>query len=1688
MSMMGTEQVGLDFSVTGNYGTTLTQMIQQSDQYARSADTMIGKIASLNVVTVALLSRTTALTGANRVATAEAAAYQQKLAVLAPTAAVVGQNMDKLAGQTLALAREFGSIDAAVATMKTLQESGLNANDSVTKLAKTFMQLDAANSSFGGQIGSGLLTLGRTFGNSTAQLSKFGDSLTSLSAKYGANAQGALAFAQALAPVASSVGVSQGAVLGLGTAAARLGQDGYAGANAFNKVLLDMSSSIRNGNPQIKEYAQLLNMTTTNLAAMFKSDPSEVVLRFTEAIGKGGANAQRSLEALGFDAVRTTKALTAISSQGNLRQIVDDASKQYGSGSTSKAAESALDTVNHKAQVLQETLSQTVSNAGKPFLSWLGMVEDAANSAAGAVNSIISNDFVQKIGSVAAPVAFAGGAVAQTAGLLGTVALGRQAFNFGRSQLQDFRGARDFVRAGGTVAEDASLAVRAGSGFAGMVPTPVFVPPGAGSGARGLRYGLRGAANTLAGALSYQGNLYSGADWRTRAGSFEETQSFRNPATMARKAEMSAIAGSVAADKSLGNLARQGMAGATSLGRFTKASFEADGALGRLAASAAGAAKSMVLYGGRELRAAGGVAARGVGAAGNMLSALTGGLVSGPVGLGITAAVGAGFAVKSFNDEQAGIREKGLAGAGDAYGQYNDFAAAAGLAGKGALSLAQALQESTKQILDNNKTMGQALNPNDSVVANALSPGYQRAFTAMSTTDSGLAAFQARLLLGSNPTVGATSRVVSDFVNQSGGNTPTAKSFSNNLKDLSGQSDLSSQFLREVPKTASWVFGRQTDDTAKMVSGYLGNVADYTKGVTDVYGAKAGDLANLAQSSGLFSAYQKSPGGNSVALGATADVLSKTTGIEDSDFWVHLLGSTKGGGDPNQPKDLQGSLRYMLQKHPNSIPDEYRSRIEDIVKMGDISKPNYAQSAQSPETQASAFKIEGSFTTVKTSADSLAHALFGAEEAAAKLGTTVDKLTPEQVAKSFGTAAAAVNASAANPERADLRQAAGNEVAGVATRGSGGNLGTAALQLQLQQGNLSENDPRRKVIDVALQQISRQQTVANAGMGSVARMNQAIATAGQAQAAGPQTDPTAEAARNTAMDAGVSAMTGKMDFLKQYIAADKSMQIQLGRQDEDAAKQRARSERDYEKQRLYALEDFGRQRMRSQRDFNLSMTRAAEDAAKSIYKPYERMAAQQVWDANSLIANMSEQNAALAKQTQNVARLRKMGLSQQAVDQLDLSNTDNRQQVDRLLNDLLEDPSLVRKLNQTATTRGTAAKGATQNANNVDFRRANEDFRKSMRDASTDFATSMARSADAHRVALGDMAVDLATSRKRAQQDLVRMGEEVTGDLSTLETDFLSRVAKLPTGMTASMSANMKLMIGEAARDAGSTLDTVLKPWGMTADTLAALIKGAVTGVTRSENSGQGIGANQGRGGSTTMGSLPNSASGALRMASSISAGPPMRPGLCDHFVGEAYGLAHSGYMDAREHWMKTPGKYRAAGSAAAPPGALVFWDVGKDGHVALSAGGGMVWSTDFKRQGHVDLVKIADISKNWGPLYGWTQPYFGGKTTPLERGAVIGSRVDNVTLGEAGREVVLPLNQHGARVMAETMARYLDSGTAQSTRVAPYATPTASYVYDQRVMITGPVSVAAQDPNQMGRKLAAKQRLDALRQPVGGR
>lgn len=93
--------------------------------------------------------------------------------------------------------------------------------------------------------------------------------------------------------------------------------------------------------------------------------------------------------------------------------------------------------------------------------------------------------------------------------------------------------------------------------------------------------------------------------------------------------------------------------------------------------------------------------------------------------------------------------------------------------------------------------------------------------------------------------------------------------------------------------------------------------------------------------------------------------------------------------------------------------------------------------------------------------------------------------------------------------------------------------------------------------------------------------------------------------------------------------------------------------------------------------------------------------------------------------------------------------------------------------------------------------------------------------------------------------------------------------------------------------------------------------------------------------------------------------------GWCLVFVRSCFNVPAK-YPSAIEAWSHA--KYKHTGGVP-PKGAPVFWRVGKFGHIAISDGGGYVYSTDILRRGKVDRVPITYVTSHWKATYlGWTE------------------------------------------------------------------------------------------------------------------
>jgi cell wall-associated NlpC family hydrolase len=110
--------------------------------------------------------------------------------------------------------------------------------------------------------------------------------------------------------------------------------------------------------------------------------------------------------------------------------------------------------------------------------------------------------------------------------------------------------------------------------------------------------------------------------------------------------------------------------------------------------------------------------------------------------------------------------------------------------------------------------------------------------------------------------------------------------------------------------------------------------------------------------------------------------------------------------------------------------------------------------------------------------------------------------------------------------------------------------------------------------------------------------------------------------------------------------------------------------------------------------------------------------------------------------------------------------------------------------------------------------------------------------------------------------------------------------------------------------------------------------------------------------------------------------GPAFGVGECLMRVHDCYGIGAL-FPDAAAAWAGAKVKHHTSDPTAIPRGYPVWWTGGSKGfgHVAISAGNGMCWSTDILRPGFFDLVAIDRIRTQWGlALVGWSEDVNGVK------------------------------------------------------------------------------------------------------------
>lgn len=1404
---------------TDQLSTSLTNLNNKVNSVMRTAGKTLIGVSAADVATITGL-------------TASYARWEDQMSSLQSQAAVLGKTIDgqkrtfnDYKNNVNAVRREFGDTTAGAAQLiQTL--SKLNDHTATVKsLADTYEKLGKASGEAPTALAASMTQLQRTMGTSQRDTEKYANQLTVLQARSNSSAQAILEFSNSIAPVGRLVGMTQTDLMGFSNGFIKAGQDGYQAANVFNKIISDISNATKTGSPLLNQYANLVDMTTQNFKSLSGTDQ---VLRFFDAVNRQGPNAISALNRLGYDGQRTLRTITAMTQSGGGIAAEIAAARNADPNALNKGSAAAAGGIVDNLKKLRAELSETSEAMGENFETPANAMIKTFTAMAAAIRTAASSplgDLASGLMAVAAPLtAIAGTALVANraiAAYAGVRALTRSSLTEGFKSGRTGAGLMSVEGA----AERGFNFVQRGLFNAGTLGGGLVGPGGGGPGLLSRAVGYGGVGGGYAARL-YGQALYSPGSIRIPG--VAGTGGGDDPARRMRVFENPSFMGAMRGGfySAMGTISGSREAQVKSEQEKLKGS-RLSGLMGddeRRAAAEQRVAAREAAAGLRAVNSEAMSASKGFSSFARGLGNMTGLMVGAGAGAVRTAGSLAGSAMSSLGISPLML---GLLGAGAAYTGYksltNDmqfkqtdysnfmspYFQAGGLTGIPGASSPSYTSGPKAQSLPQayNVTVGEA--------ANTRAAGYK--YTNTSIRDAKSINDAVALLQGqwggiqSNPQAvnavamdltarfgrGAANTALSQLMG--GGRTPNLSSLARRAAQPGSSGFMDTIMMRES--------GKGTSSALSQAFGAISSRESYLA-------ATQGEQARMNYRSAAYQDLIRQFGANQP--GSMLGISSKGTlesvgafrqGIAQQLFGVDLskkqaffdfgktpasledLISTYVLGVPSKTKGQSGvgqftsdQLRQALGAVGGNQNLTGTSAVSELMRL--LTNPTAPSSAD--------------YNSAPNQIMRLSSGLFGSR------GVLNNSTVNYALTGGSEDANAQYQAIYAIANAVGGRGNIGSQIKYLTNLGAATG-GDASVGYDLFKGatNVIQQRMQFAAPYQSLEQNYQQQgqlfrgiMTANMGPEGQAQREQATATFAQ------QTQDMYGYFKDLLYqqrEFDVQRSRAETDFNLQRSYAMQDFNISRARAEDDFALQRKRQEADFARNEKRNRADFNLSRKRQEEDYNHQVELMVKQQAKSMMNIYERVRVQRTHSAGFLAVNAQDQLSRMQSQEADLDKLRKMGLSKDAIQQLDLTNPDNQQQLSRFLNDVSQNPQLIKQFNDQVAARLKAAKDLVtddssseweefQNQYNKNRTRAQEDFDKALdrshadfkrmqRQQDRDFRTQLDRSTSDTDRAMGRMKKAFDTQMSRAQEDLQRSSQTIDGNFETILTQAAGKLS-----------------------------------------------------------------------------------------------------------------------------------------------------------------------------------------------------------------------------------------------------------------------------------------------------------------------
>jgi TP901 family phage tail tape measure protein len=225
---------------------------------------------------------------------------------------------------------------------------------------------------------AGLANLIGAFGMAEEQVVNLGSSLADLANHTRGEANEMLMFSDRMAGTAVQVGMAAEEVLGLGAAISAIGAQPQLGASAIVMTMNELSRAIQGGGEELRKFAQALNMTESELSNMWNAEggATAVLMNLLRTLNLQGEEAILTLDKLGLSSRGMTQVLGGLAAQYHtVAEAMGISTEAFEEGvAVNELAEVRFDTVIKKAQQFRQAMTEVGRSLGQHMLGGMKLM------------------------------------------------------------------------------------------------------------------------------------------------------------------------------------------------------------------------------------------------------------------------------------------------------------------------------------------------------------------------------------------------------------------------------------------------------------------------------------------------------------------------------------------------------------------------------------------------------------------------------------------------------------------------------------------------------------------------------------------------------------------------------------------------------------------------------------------------------------------------------------------------------------------------------------------------------------------------------------------------------------------------------------------------------------------------------------------------------------------------------------------------------------------------------------------------------------------------------------------------------------------------------------------------------------------------------------------------------------------